>query len=285
MQKQKTYEHTRFSPEVIKEAWDTLVDQSLVSETPSDELSGYTHLSVKVDDASWTHDSENEFFADYRSSSGKAEYNKNYGDIQLWIQIDVRTDFSHGNSYTAQDSRVSVKANQRDVIEAVFAVFDSKAEEFSLPLPIPAENSLANTKPTAFIGHGHDPQWRDLKDHLQDKHDIDVEAYEVGARAGHVIQDILEQMLDRSSFAILVMTAEDTTAEGQFRARQNVIHEVGLFQGKLGFNRAIVLLEEGTEEFSNIKGIHQVRFSRGGIKETYGEVLATLKREFGTSSI
>jgi predicted nucleotide-binding protein len=53
-----------------------------------------------------------------------------------------------------------------------------------------------------------------------------------------------------------------------------------LFQGKLGFSRAIVLLEEGTEEFSNIHGIEQIRFSRGNIKETYGEILATVKREF-----
>ena len=29
------------------------------------------------------------------------------------------------------------------------------------------------------------------------------------------------------------------------KARMNVIHEVGLFQGRLGFERAIVLLEEG----------------------------------------
>ena len=76
------------------------------------------------------------------------------------------------------------------------------------------------------------------------------------------------------------MTGEDETSEGGLRARQNVIHEAGLFQGHLGFNRAIVLLEEGTEEFSNIQGIEQIRFGKKNIKETFGEVLATLRREF-----
>jgi hypothetical protein len=38
-----------------------------------------------------------------------------------------------------------------------------------------------------------------------------------------------------------------------------VIHEVGLFQGKLGFERAIVLLEKSVHEFSNILGINQIR--------------------------
>jgi predicted nucleotide-binding protein len=59
------------------------------------------------------------------------------------------------------------------------------------------------------------------------------------------------------------------------------VHETGLFQGKLGFSRAIVLLEDGVEEFSNISGIQQIRFSRSKIRESFGDVLATLRREFG----
>ena len=85
-------------------------------------------------------------------------------------------------------------------------------------------------------------------------------------------------MLAKSGFAILVMTAEDETAKGTYHPRLNVVHEAALFQGKLGFERAIVLLEDDTEEFSNIAGIQQVRFAKGNIKETYGDVLATLRR-------
>ena len=63
-----------------------------------------------------------------------------------------------------------------------------------------------------------------------------------------------------------------------------MIHETGLFQGRLGFNRALILLEDGTDEFSNIKGIQQIRFGKNNIKETFGEVLATLRREFAEDS-
>jgi predicted nucleotide-binding protein len=76
------------------------------------------------------------------------------------------------------------------------------------------------------------------------------------------------------------MTAEDETVDGELRARQNVVHELGLFQGKLGFSRAIALLEEGADDFSNLHGIQQIRFSRDNIKETFGDVLAVLRREF-----
>ena len=87
-------------------------------------------------------------------------------------------------------------------------------------------------------------------------------------------------MLGKSSFAIIVMTAEDEDKDGKFHPRANVIHELGLFQGRLGFSKAIILLEDGTEEFSNIEGINQIRYSKNNIKETYGEVIASIKREF-----
>jgi len=55
---------------------------------------------------------------------------------------------------------------------------------------------------------------------------------------------------------------------------------VGLFQGRLGFSRAIVLLEDGVEEFSNLHGIQHISFSKGNIKECFGDVLAVIRREF-----
>ena len=143
---------------------------------------------------------------------------------------------------------------------------------------MPKEEKLL--APTIFIGHGRSLQWRDLKDHLSEKHGFDVEAYETGARAGHAIRDVLQQMLDDSSFALLVMTGEDEMDGLAVRARQNVVHEIGLFQGRLGFSKAIVLIEDGTEEFSNIAGINQLRFSKANVKEVFGDVIATIHREF-----
>ena len=43
-------------------------------------------------------------------------------------------------------------------------------------------------------------------------------------------------------------------------ARENVVHEAGLYQGKLGFSKAIILLEEGCEALSNVQGLGQIRF-------------------------
>jgi predicted nucleotide-binding protein len=86
-------------------------------------------------------------------------------------------------------------------------------------------------------------------------------------------------MLDGAAIAFLVLTAEDETADGRMQARMNVVHEVGLFQGRLGFTRAIVMLEEGCEEFSNIEGLGQIRFPKSNIRAAFHDVQLVLERE------
>lgn len=86
-------------------------------------------------------------------------------------------------------------------------------------------------------------------------------------------------MLDSAAIAFVVMTAEDEQADGTIRARENVVHEAGLFQGRLGFTRAILLLEDGCGEFGNIHGLGQIRFPRGRIELAFDEVRRVLERE------
>jgi predicted nucleotide-binding protein len=67
--------------------------------------------------------------------------------------------------------------------------------------------------------------------------------------------------------------------DGRLNARMNVVHEAGLFQGKLGFTRALILLEDGCEEFSNIHGLGQIRFPKGNIKAAFEDIRQVLERE------
>jgi predicted nucleotide-binding protein len=130
-----------------------------------------------------------------------------------------------------------------------------------------------------FIGHGASPAWRDLKDLLQDRLGLHPDEFNLEAAAGKTTKERLEEMLDHAAFAFLVMTAEDEHADSTRHARENVIHEVGLFQGRLGFRLAIVLLEEGCAAFSNIDGLVQIRFPRGNIKAKSEEIRQVLERE------
>jgi predicted nucleotide-binding protein len=130
-----------------------------------------------------------------------------------------------------------------------------------------------------FIGHGHSSAWRELKDFLQDRLLLPWDEFNRVPVAGVTNIARLAQMLEDAGIAFLVLTAEDQRVNGSIAARQNVVHEAGLFQGRLGFTRAIVLLEEGCDEFSNIHGLGQIRFPAGKISAAFEEIRRVLERE------
>ena len=261
LQKTTHYRLVIFSDVLIRKAaalWDRVVNPDGKHETT-------TRLSVTRGRTEWEYDSIAEFLADYRSSPPTyAWFKRDCANSTLWIQI-----------VDGPTTRVQISAPTRHGIETVSALFEESEDQSKVePDETPPQS------PSIFIGHGHSPQWRDLKDHLHEKHGYQIEAYEMGARAGHTARDVLDRMLRTSSLALMVMTAEDSVSSGEWRARQNVVHETGLFQGRLGFARAILLVEDGVELFSNVHAIEQIRYSKGKIKETFGDVLATIKREF-----
>ncbi len=132
---------------------------------------------------------------------------------------------------------------------------------------------------SVFLGHGQSPAWLDLRSYIQDTLQRECIEYNMSPTAGITTAERLGDMLDASCFAFLIATAEDMHKDGTAHARENVIHETGLFQGRLGYRRAIVMLEHGCEEFSNIRGLGQIRFPTGKIADAFDEVRATLKRE------
>ena len=138
---------------------------------------------------------------------------------------------------------------------------------------------MARVGTNVFIGHGRSPYWRELKDFVQDRLHLPWDEFNRVPVAGTTNIARLSEMLNSAAIALIVMTAEDEQIDGALRARMNVIHEVGLFQGRLGFTRAVVLVEAGCELFSNIDGLGQIRFSPGNISESFEQVRRVFERE------
>jgi len=233
----------------------------------------FNTLNISKGDEDWGYNTLEEFLAELRGDPSYARIWMANPELSLTMSNWAPSDYGTTTS-------VEIESSSRESIIRLGNIVDSCADRCFVPPP-PVPEKPPPPKPKIFIGHGGSDQWRDLKDHLHDQHGYEIVSYETGSRAGHTIRDIISEILKVSSFAILVMTGEDTMEDGTVRARQNVIHETGLFQGRLGFSKAIILKEEGTEEFSNIHGVDQIRYSRGNIRETFGEVLAVLRREFG----
>ncbi len=139
--------------------------------------------------------------------------------------------------------------------------------------------SAQTTGERVFIGHGRSHIWRELKDFLEDDLGLLVDEFNRIPTAGGSITNRLSVMLDSAAIAFLVMTGEDEQPDGALRARENVVHEAGLFQGRLGFERAIVLLQVGCEKFSNNAGLVHINFPKDKIRASFQDIRDVLERE------
>jgi hypothetical protein len=265
--KKLSFEWVKFRPEVIRAALETY-ERYLPPELRTGKG---THRTVDLrTGVHWEHDSDEEFYSDYRQPCGYAQFRS----LRIFgipmTQLDLIVDlFDLGVPQTT----VTVSLPERYQVEEVFEVFQSRTSESFISRPEPP-------RPRIFIGHGKSNGWRDLADHLREKQKLDVLTFESDPQAGRIAKEVLTRMAAEASIALLVHTAEDEQADNTMRARQNVVHETGFFQGRLGFERAIILREEECDSFSNIDGVQEIRYPRGRIREAFGDVVATIRREF-----
>lgn len=216
MQKSKDYGQIKFSSRVVRKAIEVCRALSVGAEKKEDP----SECSTTMGSERWSFDDLEEFFSSY------AHPDVTSATLNVWWKgtaLNIHMMMHQG------ETRIFVKSKIRSEIESVFSVFEEASPEDKIA--VKRDDDLNEDKKfTIFIGHGRNTQWEKLKSHLQDKHSLEVTSYETGARAGHTIRDILDSMSAESSLALLVLTGEDKTDEG-VRARQNVIHECGLFKG------------------------------------------------------
>jgi predicted nucleotide-binding protein len=141
------------------------------------------------------------------------------------------------------------------------------------------EISVTDLKPRVFIGHGHSSDWKQVADFVSNELGLVVEEYEKRPVVGYTVTARLEQMLATSSLAIIVMSAEDKQEGETLRARQNVVHEVGLFQGRLGFDKVIPLRHKSCEIFSNLSGINEIEYDSENWSTVFAKIRGVAERE------
>lgn len=164
-------------------------------------------------------------------------------------------------------------------LESIYEQLDLYEELPKNAQKIADKNTVNNEKKKYFIGHGGSLEWLKLKDFLENTLKLPYEEFNRIPQAGKNTSIRLKEMLKSCYMAFLIMTGEDKHTDGTLHARENVIHEIGLFQAQLGYERAIILLEEGCEIFSNIQGITYIPFPKGNIKAAFEDIRDVLERE------
>lgn len=117
---------------------------------------------------------------------------------------------------------------------------------------------------TAFIIHGHDNELKTEVQLLLKTAGVHSIVLHELADKGRTIIDKLIGETEGAGYAIALLTPDDLTKDGNNRARQNVILEIGYFLGALGKERLRMIVKGDIEIPSDLHGILYEKHDKSG---------------------
>ena len=159
------------------------------------------------------------------------------------------------------------KAVLTSLIEEIEDYWDDDSD-YSTQNETATRTSLSTIR--VFVVHGHDDAAKHLVDHLLRQVGLDPVILSDKLSRGKTIIEKFEANSD-VGFAVALLTPDDTgSARGnvgnssRFRARQNVIFELGFFIGKLGRERVCALTKGDLEIPSDYSGVVYITLDNDG---------------------
>lgn len=128
-----------------------------------------------------------------------------------------------------------------------------------------------------FISHGISNEWIKVQIFLERDHGIPTLELAQEPNLGRTVLQKLEEESLKCSVAVIVMTGDDMTEGGEIRARENVMHEIGYFQGKYGLMNVVLLHEHGVTIPSNIHGLVYIGFPKDTAEASLGALMREMK--------
>jgi|SRR3989339_640784 len=149
----------------------------------------------------------------------------------------------------------------------------------ALGSPLPAAHEATNTK--VFVVYGHDEKSRNELEVMLRRWGLEPLILDQLPSEGQTIIEKLEKYTSKGNFAVVLATPDDEghragrNDENAFRARQNVVLELGMLLSKLGRNRVAILLkqQEKMERPSDIQGLIYIPF-KDNLQKDAGQLLA-----------
>lgn len=164
------------------------------------------------------------------------------------------------------------------------------AEILGTPFEAPAQKGFtgAAVSRKVFVVYGHDDKARTELEAMLRRWALEPLILDQLASGGQTIIEKLESVRREASFAVVLATPDDEghrkdhPEEKAFRARQNVVLELGMVLSVLGRKKVAVLLKTGVEmeRPSDIQGLIYIAF-----KDDVKEAALTLAKEINAQGI
>ena len=128
-----------------------------------------------------------------------------------------------------------------------------------------------------FITHGRSDDWRPVQTFIEKDVNLQTIELEQEPNLGRTIIEKLDDNSSRRDSAVIVMTGDDVANENEARVHENVMHEIGFFQGRYGRSRVILLHEDGVNIPTNLAGVVYIPFPKKGIEAGFHVLQRELK--------
>lgn len=192
---------------------------------------------------------------------GTIEYNRYKAAAHLDWPIFVGGGVPHHEKVenVAQDRQRSIQ-----LLSAAISLLEERLSE-SQETEVAAEASkpAPKTSKRIFIVHGHDNEPKEAVARFLGQLGYEpVILHEQPNRGRTIIQKFREEASD-VGFAVVLMTPDDEMPSGEFRARQNVVLELGFFLGQLGPDRVAPIFKGEVETPSDFDGVVYTPYDAG----------------------
>ena len=206
-----------------------------------------------------------------------------FGEVEDTVERygDTRRYRAHFESITGRLLKIDATTANRIVVEAdnkggKTIPFIQRVEELLKLQPLPRR---------VFVTHGQSKAWIEVARFIDKETELHLESVELAEEPnkGRTVIDKLIEEGDECSYAVIVMTGDDFTTDDQARARENVIHELGYFQGRYGRDRICILHEVNVNIPSNLGGVVYYRFPKGNVRGAFADLQKELRQAFPVS--
>lgn len=163
------------------------------------------------------------------------------------------------------------------LLEDLEYIFEVRANS---ELSVPFTEMKPDYPKRIFLSHGRSNDWREVQAFIEK--DLALPTLELAQQPnqGRTILQKLADESDNCSYAVVVMTGDDAIGSDSPRVRENVMHEIGFFQGKYGLANVCLLHEEGVSIPTNIHGVVYIPFPKGLVSASFGVLMRELRVAF-----
>src|ERR1019366_1291817 len=135
---------------------------------------------------------------------------------------------------------------------------------------------------TVFIIHGHSDEWRKVERFLKDDLGFNAIVLKESYSGKLILDKFRDTVWDEADCCVAIMSPDDKLESGNFRARQNVLYEVGYCQGVFesyyddddNFEPVIIIKEKSIDfrEVSDLLGLEVLNYNDKNIEGIFHQL-------------